>query len=505
MLTNKDKVLLNSKGITISELYNQIYNLKEGFPYLKIVRQATIGDGIFKLTDTESDKYINSWERYSRTKKQIVKFVPASGAATRMFKDLFTFLSSDEENFKNENIKTFFDNIKSFAFYDELNIYCQYVFNKSIEQLISANRHKDIIDLLLGDEGLNYGQMPKGVLAFHSYKNGYRTPVEEHLVEAAMYCKQGNKARIHFTVSGNHLDLFKSLVNKTKSKYEEKYNLNFDIDYSVQKSSTDTVALNMDNTLFRSDDGMILFRPSGHGALIENLNDINADIVFIKNIDNVVPDRLKQTTVYWKKVIAGILVELQTECFKYIRLLKTNDFIDADIVAATEFVHNKLCCNLNIEKCSTIEDKVELLLSKLNRPIRVCGMVKNSGEPGGGPFYIMDNNGNESLQIIENAQINKNDNRTIQIFKHGTHFNPVDLVCGIKDYRGIKFDLLNFVDKNTGFVSIKSKGSKQLKALERPGLWNGAMSNWNTVFIEVPVITFNPVKTVTDLLRSEHQ
>ncbi len=347
--------------------------------------------------------------------------------------------------------------------------------------------------------------MPKGLLKFHKYEDGARTPVEEHLVEGALYAAgKSGKVNVHFTVSTEHRALFEKLIAEKVEKYAKKYGVTYDISLSEQKPSTDTIAADMQNQPFR-DKGKLLFRPGGHGALIENLNDLDADIVFIKNIDNVVPDRLKEDTVTYKKLIAGVLVVLQTKAFEYLNLLDSGRYTHEQIEEIIRFVQQRLCCRRTDLKNLEDGDLVLYLKRKLNRPMRVCGMVKNVGEPGGGPFLAYNQDGTVSLQILESSQIDMNDPAKKAMFENGTHFNPVDLVCAVRDYQGNKFDLTRYVDKNTGFISYKSKNGKDLKALELPGLWNGAMSDWNTIFVEVPLSTFNPVKTVNDLLREQHQ
>ena len=329
--------------------------------------------------------------------------------------------------------------------------------------------------------------------------------MEEHLVEAALYANSNGVANVHFTVSHEHLPLFMAKVEEKKHIYEDKFGVKFNISFSEQKPSTDTIAANPDNTPFRNEDGSLLFRPGGHGALIQNLNDIDADVVFIKNIDNVVPDRLKDTTVEWKNIIAGILVEKQAKAFEYLRLLDSGCCNHEKLEEIIHFVQRDLCCRKSDIKELEDADLVIYLRKKLNRPMRVCGVVKNVGEPGGGPFLTYNQDGTVSLQILESSQIDTNNGEYVKMFQNGTHFNPVDLVCATKDYKGNRFNLPDFVDKSTGFISSKSKNGKELKALELPGLWNGAMSDWNTIFVEVPLETFNPVKTVNDLLRDQHQ
>lgn len=505
MLTKHDEQQLAAKGISIPTFEGQLNNFKTGFPYLKVDGAATIGSGIVKLTDDQTKEFIEIWDKYKAENYDILKFVPASGAASRMFKNLFAFLDSDYNNPTTDFEKYFFANIKQFAFYDELNKTCLTLHNKGVEELVETEKYKTVVAALLKEDGMNYGQLPKGLLLFHKYDEGIRTAMEEHLVEAAQYASTNGKAQVHFTVSEEHIELFKQKVEEKKSYYEQMFNVSYDISFSTQKASTDTVAANPDNTPFRNDDGSLLFRPGGHGALIQNLNELNADIVFIKNIDNVVPDHFKDETTKWKKIIAGVLVELQQKCFGYLKLLKSSQYDKQDILTVKDFLEHELCCKLDHAKAMSDIELVDFLIEKLNRPIRVCGMVKNSGEPGGGPFFVYNADNTISLQILESSQLDVNNPETMNMFTKGTHFNPVDLVCATKDYKGNKFNLLDFVDPLTGFISKKSKNGKELKALELPGLWNGAMSNWNTIFVEVPAITFNPVKTVNDLLREQHQ
>ena len=374
-----------------------------------------------------------------------------------------------------------------------------------MDALIEEGEYKAVVANMLGEEGLNYGQLPKGLLQFHSYEDCARTPVEEHLVEAALYASSQGKADVHFTVSSEHRQLFRELTDRVLPDVSSRYNIEYNVSMSEQKPSTDTIAANMDNTPFRTEDGKLLFRPGGHGALIENLNDLKGDVVFVKNIDNVVPDRLKADTVRWKQVIAGVLVDVQKQTFAYLNLLESGKFTHDDLEEIIRFLRHTL--NTDVPGLKDMED-AELhvfLKNKLNRPIRVCGVVKNVGEPGGGPFLAYNPDGSVSLQILESSQIDQNNPEYMKMFTQGTHFNPVDLVCAVRDYKGDKFNLPDYVDPATGFISYKSKGGRELKALELPGLWNGAMSNWNTLMVEVPLSTFNPVKTVNDLLRPQHQ
>ena len=506
MLTSSDIELLAQKGIGEENLQNQLNRFRQGFPFLETVSSASEGKGIRKISEDEQETYLQEWENYLSENKSVVKFVPASGAASRMFKDLFEFVDSEKTRPETSFEKNFFDNIAKFAFYDDLNHVCRENTQKDINELIENNRYKDIIINLLTKEGLNYGNLPKGLLKFHSYSDGNRTALEEHLSEGAGYAKSKNgKVNIHFTVSPEHRPLFSELLGRKKSDYEENFRVTYDISFSEQKLSTDTVAVDADNNPFRDNDGNLLFRPGGHGALIENLNDIEADVIFIKNIDNVVPDHYKIDTVLYKKLIGGVLIATQKKIYNYLNLIESGQYTSEQIVEMIRFVQQEL--NVRNPETKILEDSdlVLYLKSKLDRPIRVCGMVKNEGEPGGGPFFAVNSDDTVSLQILESSQIDLNDPKKKEMFEKGTHFNPVDLVCAVCNHKGEKYQLPDYVDKNTGFISEKSKDGKKLKAMELPGLWNGAMSNWNTIFVEVPISTFNPVKTVNDLLRIEHQ
>ncbi len=504
-LSPNDLDQLKQKGISQAQIERQLDEFKTGFPFLKLEAAASIGKGIVSPSEDEIKKYIESWNEYKKGGKKIMKFVPASGAASRMFKNLFAFLDVNSDEPTTDFEKEFFANISKFAFFNELDTTCKKNDGLGVAELMASGKYKPIVENLLASRGLNYGQLPKGLLLFHSYSDGVRTPLEEHLVEGALYADSEGVVHLHYTVSPEHQALFEAKVSETKSKYENIYNVKYDISFSVQKPSTDTIAVNPDNTPFRNSDGSLLFRPGGHGALIENLNEIDADVVFIKNIDNVVPDRIKDDTVTYKQVIAGILVELQARTFEYVKVLESGVYDHAKLEEIIRFLQRDLCCRKSDIKELEDAELVVYLKKKLNRPMRVCGVVKNVGEPGGGPFLTYNADGTVSLQILESSQIDKNNTEYMKMFTEGTHFNPVDLVCATKDVNGNNFNLPDYVDRSTCFISSKSKNGKELKALELPGLWNGAMSDWNTVFVEVPLSTFNPVKTVNDLLREQHQ
>ena len=497
MLSQQDLKQIAEKGISEQQIERQLGEFKTGFPFLKLEAAAAIGKGIVAPNEAEGKQYVETWQQYKAEGRKVVKFVPASGAASRMFKDMFAFVDADYDVPTTDFEKKYFANIEKFAFYQELDAVCRKNEGKGIKELIAAGQYKAVAANMLKAEGLNYGQLPKGLLLFHNYAEGPRTPMEEHLVEGALYAASNGEAHVHFTVSHEHMELFKAKVAQKADLYAQKYGIRYDISFSEQKPSTDTIAANPDGTPFRNSDGSLLFRPGGHGALIENLNEIDADVIFVKNIDNVVPDRLKQDTVEWKQIIAGVLVTLQKRAFDYLRLLDTGKYTHEQIEEIIRFVQQDLCCRKHDIKELEDAELVIYLREKLNRPMRVCGVVKNVGEPGGGPFLTYNQDGTVSLQILESSQIDKSNKEYMEMFTKGTHFNPVD--------KGQPFDLPKYVDPTTGFISQKSKSGKELQALELPGLWNGAMSNWSTVFVEVPLSTFNPVKTVNDLLRDQHQ
>lgn len=504
--TEQDQDQILAQGISPEQIDQQINHFVQGFPYLNVIKAATIGDGIVRVKEEQLSNYIHRFDEAAH-EKDLVKFVPASGAATRMFKSLFAALDGKSD----KSVDEVFASLTDFAFYDDLKA-AMAAKGQDLDKAVAENDwqpllRKTVLQFLLTDEGLEYGSLPKGLLKFHSYADGPRTPVEEHLIEGAAYANSDGLVKIHFTVSPEHRDRFEKLIAEQKTDYEAWLGVTFDISFSEQKKSTDTISVNPDNSPFRNADGTLLFRPAGHGALIENLNDIDADIVFIKNIDNVVPDEIKEPTITYKKVLAAVLLDAQQQVARLQSLLDTpGDISDGHLAEADELFRRTLYTlpPEDFEKWSKV-DKLNYFRRKLNRPVRVCGMVKNVGEPGGGPFWARNQDGSVSLQVVESAQIDLTNAGQKAIFDEATHFNPVDLVCGLKDHRGRKYDLPAYRDPQTGFITAKSKDGKDLKAQELPGLWNGAMADWNTIFVEVPLITFNPVKTVNDLLRKEHQ
>lgn len=511
MFREKDLMELKKRGISRDQAEQQLKELIRGLSFVNMTKAATPSNGITVVSEKAVHKYINDYDK-SVNSYNICKFVPASGAATRMFKVLHEVdeicrqpdfnpktLQNDAYRAFNETI----ERIEDFAFYDDLDN----VMKKDGHNLagsVKNHAYHLILEYLLGEKGIGYGNLPKGLIKFHKYNDGGRTAFEEHLAEGAGYASAGGVIKIHMTVSQEHMPLFNARLAEKKDFYEKMFNVKYDISFSVQKPSTDTIAINDNNEPFRENDGSLHFRPGGHGALLENLNDTDADILFIKNIDNVQPDRTKPEVSAWKKLLAGILIEYQQKAFNYISLIDKGEArgIEEEM---HNFLKNNLGTNLNLKKLKSKGNVLEVMRQKLNRPMRVCGMVKNIGEPGGGPFWAVQKDGSISLQIIESTQVNHKDPEQEAIFNSSTHFNPVDIVCGLKDYRGKKFDLHAFRDPDTYFMSKKFRNGRPLKAYELPGLWNGSMADWNTVFVEVPLVTFSPVKTLHDLLRPEHQ
>jgi hypothetical protein len=502
MLDQRDREQLRDRGISPGTIEKQIENFIRGFPFARLDRPATPGDGIFSFNNEERTHYEQVFNDRIAGHRP-VKFVPASGAASRMFKKLFEF---NDGCANDGSVNELVQNIEKIAFYRELDKAVKKATGKDIATLKVTGEYKPIIEAILSESGLNYAKLPKGLLLFHSYPGGSRTAAEEHLVEAAHYAKSSEGiARIHFTISPEHRLKFKELFETVTPALEQKLGVRFDISLSEQKPSTDTLAVDEENNPFRNPDGTLLFRPGGHGALISNLNDIDGDIIFIKNIDNIVPDRLKPETYLYKKVLGGYLLWMKQKVHGFLANLENNSVSAEEITGMTGWMRSNLFIDVpeGFEVLSS-EEQINLLFSMLNRPMRVCGMVKNEGEPGGGPFWVRGTDGSLSLQIIESSQIDPGDSRQKSVLAASTHFNPVDLVCCTRDFKGNTFDLGTFVDPETGFITTKSSGGKILKAQELPGLWNGAMAKWITAFVEVPVATFNPVKTVNDLLRDEH-
>lgn len=506
MLSEEDKIQLASRGVSPEQLMAQVERFKTGFPFLKIFDSARPGEGITVLTPEQEEQAVARWDKYLAQGGDVCKFVPASGAASRMFKALFSFVDGQEEKAPaGSDVANLLKDIHQIAFFDELDAVLRKISGKGVDDLLAQGDEKEVIRGIISAEGLNYGNLPKGLLTFHRSDKGTRTPVEEQLMEGAQSARQADgTVNMHLTVSPAHREAFTRKLNQAIPEIEERMNVKINVSMSEQKPSTDTVAVNEDNTLFR-EDGKLVFRPGGHGALIQNLNDLDATVVFIKNIDNVVPDSRRGATLQFKKVIAGYLLELHDKAAEYIKVIDSRDYTEAKLEEIAAFLRQNFC--FEAPELTTLhgEDLAVYLRSKLDRPMRVCGMVRNEGEPGGGPYITFNSDGSRSLQILESSQIDLSKEENKAMMAKATHFNPVDLVCYLRDFEGRKYDLPSHVDPETGFISSKSLHGRSLKALELPGLWNGAMSDWNTAFVEVPIATFNPVKTVNDLLRPQHQ
>lgn len=504
------------RGITPETILSQIETFTRGLPFITLQQPCTVGDGITVLSAAELERYGAS-HAHAAALGRVMKFVPASGAASRMF-ELFLSVAERTAALSEEQIATaaragdreyqavqqFVSNLKLFAFFDDLRSVMA-TDGFEIVNLISKQHCKAILQYLLTTKGLNYANLPKAMLKFHRYSDHARTPLEEHLVEALAYTQDRNRvAYVHFTVSPEHLPLIQSYLDRVRSRYEQD-GRRFAVTFSAQKPSTDTIAVDLENAPFHTD-GKLVFRPGGHGALLVNLQDLQGDVVFIKNIDNVAPDRLKAETYRYKRALGGYLIELQERIFRYLHSLGQEPSTEREVAEVAEFLRKELYIALPDRfRHASLEEQRTFLIDKLNRPLRVCGVVKNTSEPGGGPFWVAHADGEVSAQIVEASQINSQSPPQQEIWASASHFNPVDLVCGVRDYLGRPFDLTRFVDPETGFIARKSKDGRELKALELPGLWNGAMSKWNTVFVEVPLATFTPVKTVLDLLRPEHR
>ncbi len=504
MFTQKDLQQIRSKGISIDNINQQIKHLQHNFPPSDITLAATPGKGIMLLNEGTQKHYRNIYLD-NAPDNRIIRFVPASGAASRMFKNLFRALENLEGKdlaaqlawiATKKNIARFFKKLESYPFYEDLG-------------LGEGDEPARILTQLLGREGLQYGGKPKGLLKFHKYSEAdRRTAFEEHIREAVKYCEsRDGMVRIHLTVSPDHLDGFQTEAARILPKIEQEKGVSIDLSFSFQKPETDTIAVDQENEPFRNPDGTLYFRPGGHGALIRNLDALDGDMVFISNIDNVAPDRLKNLRVEQKQVLGGVLLEIRSKIFYYLQQLHGDEKPEKTrLDTMVSYLHERLGIAIpEMLKSWDVKDLKLWLVSTMNRPIRVCGMVRNDGEPGGGPFYVRNDSGEVSLQVVESSQIDMEDQKKVKIVEGSTHFNPVDLVCSLRNYRGEKFSLSSFVDPNTGFISEKSVGGRSLKALELPGLWNGSMAGWLTLFVDVPVETFSPVKTVFDLVREEHR
>ncbi|MFC2480771.1 MAG: DUF4301 family protein [Bacteroides sp.] len=498
-LTDGDREQIRTHGLTVEAVEEQLIRFEQGYPRTQIT-QAVRGEGcIRQVADEEMERYIAHYDGFTGTS---VKFVPASGAATRMFKPLYDYLRNPEPD-----VNPFEESLKFYPFGQALGMSFlrQGVVLSTLE---ARNDYSTIIHRLLDPGELGYGKLPKLLIPFHrTVDGGVRTALEEHLVEGAQYARgHDGVAHMVFTVSPQHKSLAHQQFERVRSMYESTLHVQYDVRWTTQNPSTDTIAVNLDRSPYRDAQGKLVFRPAGHGALLENLEELDQDLIFIKNVDNVAPDRLKPETVRYKKTLAGILLKLRSEIYAHLARLDEGGMSEEEYEAIQEFCRRELSYRLPTGiKEVPLETRINYLKQKLNRPLRVCGVVINEGEPGGGPFWVRERDGSESMQIVETSQLDLEDARVQDIIEKQKYFNPVDIVCCIKDYKGRKFSLQRYVNRNTGFIAKKSIDGTPILALELPGLWNGAMANWNTVFVEVPPITFTPVKEVTDLIRPEHQ
>jgi hypothetical protein len=518
MLVDHDLEQIKAQGQSEREISTQLACFEKPAFHLTLARPCTVGDGIRTVSQSQHEVYLKL-HAGAASAGRFLKFVPASGAASRMFQVLAQYYRYGESLYLPEisqaahkgdlparSLLTFCQQLEDFAFFNDLHRVMQGA-GLDIYALKEKGRFREVLHYLLTEAGLNYLSLPKGLLKFHAYGSASRTPVEEHLVEAALHVRDlKGRCRLHFTILPEHEERFRALVRQKAPSLGELFACSFQVDFSFQSRATDTIVVDLDNRPFRGEDGRLLFWPGGHGALLDNLNSLQGDLVYIKNIDNVVPDRLKEPTVLWKKIIGGFLVSLQDQVYGYVHRLISGEADRHLLEEIRSFAATQLLLVLPDGFAALPPGRQqEILIKRLNRPIRVCGVVKNEGEPGGAPFWVKELDGSLSLQIVETAQVDFDAPGQQEIWAASTHFNPVDLVVGLRDFQGRPFKLGEFMNPDAVFISRKSKKGKYFKVLERPGLWNGAMHHWLTVFLEVPLITFNPVKSVLDLLRPEHQ
>jgi hypothetical protein len=516
-LSDRDLRQIRTHGLTLEQVEQQMRFFARPPRFIRLARAARVHDGIRRIPLADRDGYLQRQAEAAR-RGRFLKFVPASGGATRMFELLLHYFYHVDQDLtgvieaelaqgvhRAREFLAFHDSLSQFAFYPALQDLCAAQGN-NLEDLLAARRYRDILLQVLTQVGLHYQDLPKALIKFHAYDDASRTPLEEHLVEAAAYVQdQDGNCRLHLTILPRHRQIIERFLEEVQPALEERFGCRFTVDFSFQHPATDTLAVDADNQPFRDSQGRLVFRPGGHGALLENLQNLQGDLVYIKNIDNVVPDRLKEATILWKKILGGLLVDLQAEIHRHLRILGQNSGHIA-LAPILEFARERLGLNFPPSILELPQDLArDLLMRALNRPLRICGVVQNQGEPGGAPFWIQEADGSLSLQIVEKAQVDVNDPEQRAIWETATHFNPVDLVCAFRDDQGVPFDLAKYVDHEAVFICRKSLEGRELKALELPGLWNGGMARWLTVFVEVPVTTFNPVKTVFDLLRPEHQ
>jgi len=516
LFTPEDLKLLESKAIRPETVKQQLDYYKQGFAPIQLTAPATVKKGLIQLSSKRIEEMMHLFQEYAG-EHRIIKFVPASGAASRLFKQLYefrhTYRATSEDQLQMlqdkgpDSVYYFFEHLELFPFFEDLldNLEER---GYDYETIIAENRYERILNALLTDKGLAYGHLPKAMIPFHKYGETTRTAFEEHLCEGPFYARSaGNQCHIHFTILPEHHKQLAGLLKKILPALKEKYHINYHVTFSYQDPSSDIIAVDAENQPVRDEEGKLVFRPGGHGSLLPNLQALEGDLIIIKNIDNVCHDRLKEDTYIYKQALSGYLIHLQDQIFSILSGLDHPAAPSKKVVDHIwSFIEHKLfIVPPEASKQWKKEEKIEFIRKTLNRPIRVCGMVENEGEPGGGPYWISHPDGSQSLQIVESAQIDLENEEQAEIVSRATHFNPVDIVCSIMDYKGNKFNLKEFADPKSGIITEKSLDGKVIKAQEHPGLWNGSMANWITLFIEVPLTTFNPVKTINDLLRTEHQ
>lgn len=510
-LSAADVADLDARGISPETAAAQFRLYAQPPPPARLVRACTPGDGIRCLGEEQAHGYASRYDEQARS-LAVAKFIPASGAASRMFRALLAALESPALRMRADfeasaaagdadarAVVEFLTGLRRFAFYPAL---AAELSRDGIEiDAAAVSNVPAVLSALLEDGALSYASLPKGLLAFHGHGAHIRTAFEEHLAEAAAYARgAGDLCRLHFTVSSEHEGRFRGLLASVQARYEEHYGVRYEVEFSHQKPSTDTIAVDPQGRPFRSKNGRLLFRPAGHGALIENLGEVGAELLFVKNIDNVAAEALLPLTALWKRALAGVLLELRGEVFAHRRAIETGG--SAAVTAALEFLRKQF----GFETPEAAPHELATIAAgALDRPLRACGMVSSDSDPGGGPFWVADRSGGVSVQVVETSQVDRSDPAQKAILASARHFNPVDLVCVIRDWKGRPFDLSHFIDHQAVFIAEKSQDGRPLRSLERPGLWNGAMAGWNSVFVEVPAATFNPVKTVNDLLLPAHQ
>ncbi len=512
--TEQDRWQMAALGISEARVREQLAFFTRPRPALRLARPCTLGDGIRRLDPEEHPRY-QALQAEAAHKGRFLKFVPASGAASRMFQAPLGYLAGlPPEHLTAESfacpppegpVAAFCQALSRFAFFPDL-ARCLAARGLDAEGLVASGAYHCALFYLLTPAGLNYAALPKGLLKFHRYGGECRTALEEHLVEAAHYVRDGHgRCRLHVTILPEHRELFAALAREVLPRWEARLGCRFQVEFSHQSHATDTLAVDLHNRPFREEDGRLHFRPGGHGALLDNLQNCGGDLVYIKNIDNVVPDRLKEPTILWKRLMGGLLVELEGRLHRLLRRLEAGESDPGVLSRAAAWAREELAAPLPEDFAAAPASRQrELLMAALNRPLRVCGVVRNEGEPGGAPFWVEEPDGRASLQIVEGAQVDLTDPKQRAVWEAATHFNPVDLVVTLRDHHGRPFELSRFADPEAVFISRKSYNGRELKALELPGLWNGGMARWLTLFVEVPAVTFNPVKTALDLLRPEH-